>query len=36
MEEFVEFNQAVKNASSALDDLIEGSKSLIQMVALID
>lgn len=36
MEEFVEFNQAVKKATFALEDLIEGSKSLIQMVALIE
>ncbi len=36
MEGFVEFNKAVKKASSALDDLIDGSKALIQMVALID
>lgn len=36
MEGFVEFNMAVKKASSALDDLIDGSKALIQMVALIE
>jgi hypothetical protein len=36
MEEFVEFNQAVRKAAAALDDLIDGSKALIQMVALIE
>lgn len=36
MEEFVEFNKAVKKATAALDDLIDNSKALIQMVALIE
>ena len=36
MEEFVEFNKAVKKANAALDDLIDGSRALIQMVVLIE
>lgn len=36
MESFVEFNKSVKKATAALEDLMDGSKALIQMTALID